>query len=187
MNIALAIIVLLLAGQSVQPAAPTIKGHGIGETFADFIGKEPEKAKDLAICQQPYPYLKGVYSCQALLDAQAGKTASLDARGASFFFRDSKIAVITLLVEGDFDSAKEEAKKKFGDPTSVETIPVHNGFGAQWTERLAIWDTPALYVLLTEDNNPAHSDRRSLLDVHSRAEHDREVREREAKKKNSLD
>jgi hypothetical protein len=167
---------------------PTIKGHLIGESFLDFLAKEPQRKSDLDSCHQPNAsIIKGIYDCQSLLGAENGETSSIRARDADFFFRDRKLQVISALLDTDFDSAEKSAEEKFGRPSDRQIIPMQNGFGAKWNERFITWDTPVLYVTLTEDGNPGRNDQRPFLDVHSRSEHDLEQKERDSKEKSPLD
>jgi hypothetical protein len=51
---------------------------------------------------------------------------------------------------------------------------MQNAMGAKWEDHLCVWDAPALYVSLHEDNNPASQNHHFALVMESRTEHDRE-------------
>lgn len=189
--VAIIAIVISSTGNAQQSTAPpvsqTIKGHSIGESFADFLSKEPKTKTGLAACHGPNEILSGFFDCKSLLGAEKGTGSVLTDADADFRFVEGKLSEINLLVNSTFDEAEKQAEEKFGKPVSRESTPMKNGFGATWSNRSVIWQTPALYAALLEDNNPASGDGRPFLTVSSRAFHDRQMQDVRNASKRALD
>jgi hypothetical protein len=169
----LVVIVLpwALYAQSANVRPVEIKGHFIGESIAELLSKEPEAQQKVNVCEQ-HP---GNPTCDRLLAAvKSGQRAEVSTSSWMNFVLDGgKLVKLTTLVNEGSD-AKADLTKKFGPRSSETAFPMQNALGASWEDHLSVWETPAVYVTLREDNNPASQNHHFVLVVESRAEHARE-------------
>ena len=155
---------------SVRPAE--ISGHFIGESAAEFLGREPEAQQQVTVCEQR----PREPPCDRLLDAvKRGQRAEVSTSGRmNFVLDDGKLVKLTTLVTEDSDLVIADLTTKFGPRSSEMTFPMQNTMGATWKDHLSVWHTPAVYVRLHEDNNPASQNHHLVLVVESQVEHTRE-------------
>src|SRR5258708_1931340 len=69
----------------------------------------------------------------------------------TFNYENGKLAKFSGLMHSRLISS---AIEKLGKPTKDDTLTMHNGFGAEWTDRIYTWTLPNGYVTLYEDNGP---------------------------------
>jgi len=169
-------VVVLLAGlpaglraQAGNAASVEFKGHLIGEGVEDFLRIEPEVRQEVDVCRQQ----RSRQSCARLLEAlNAGGRAEVSTTGSINFVLDGgKLAKLTMLVDESIDTAASDLTQKFGPQTQVTLLPARNSAGAQWDNRLCVWDTPVAYITVYQDNNPSMQDQRLVLTVETHAEH----------------
>jgi len=163
------------------PAKPLgFAGHSIGESVKIFLRLEPEARDELEVCEQHPDQTMCVHLFAAVEKGQRAEIstavpADLDHPEASndtrnFVLDSGQLVKITLSVN---DVA--EVMNTFGKPTSDTVTQHHDDSGAQWENRLRVWEMPSGYVTMDADNNPRLQDHRPLLVLESRAEHDRSV------------
>src|ERR1700732_1576749 len=168
----------LLQTQSA-PAKPLgFAGHNIGESVKIFLRLEPEARDELEVCGQHPDQTMCLHLFAAVEKGQRAEISTavpsdLDHPEVSndtrnFVLDGGQLVKITLSVN---DVA--EVMNTFGKPSSDTVTQYHNDSGAQWENRLCVWEMPAGYVILDADNNPRLQDHRPLLVIESRAEHDR--------------
>jgi hypothetical protein len=160
-----------LCAQTANVKPAEIKGHFIGESIAELLSKEPEVQQDVNVCKQ-HP---GKPTCDRLLAAaKTGKRLEVSTSNWTNFVLDGgKLVKLTTLVNGVSDAVKADLTKQFGPRSSETAFPMQNAIGESWEDHLSVWDTPAVYVGLHEDNNPASQNHHLVLVVESQAEHAR--------------
>ncbi len=169
-SLVLIILPWLLYAQTANVRPVEIKSHFIGESIAELLNKEPEVQQEVNVCeQQPRKPI-----CDRLLAAvKRGQRAEVSTSSwMSFVLDGGKLVKLTTLVN-EVSDAKADLTKQFGPPFSDTAFPMHNAIGASWEDHLSVWDTPAVYVALREDNNPASQNHHFVLVVESRSEHAR--------------
>jgi hypothetical protein len=168
------------AQQSAPAAAPLeIRGHFIGEPVKRFFRLDLEARAEMNVCNQN----PNRPACGRLLDAiEYSKRADIsttvpadpdqpegDRETTNFVLDGGKLVKISMLA-----NAAPEELKSLGRATSEKSIPAHDTSGAKWENHLTIWNTPAVYVSLYLDNNPALQDHRLSLTIEDPAEHARD-------------
>jgi len=145
-------IVLLITSlfllSPVVVAQIAIKGHVVGETFAEYVLKE---GLDLGFCQhlaQLPPKdtrdLKNTQdqreACRGLLVARNGGFAEVK-QGDDWtaVFDGGKLAAISIMTVRDFAGAVEELTRKYGAVTEQTIIVVQNDYGCGFDTRHAKW------------------------------------------------
>jgi hypothetical protein len=171
-----AFILVLFAGlpgglwsQTGSAASIEFKGHLIGEGVADFLRIEPEAQQEADVCNQR----PSRHNCDRLMAALHGSgRAEMSTTGAINFVLDGgKLVKLTMLVDKPMDVATSDLRNRFGPQTKATMLSSQNGAGSKWINWLHIWDTPAIYISLYQDNNPSLQDHRLLIIVESHAEH----------------
>ena len=152
-----------------------MKGHFIGESVAQLLSKEPEVQQQVNACQQHAHQA----ACEQLLGGvNRGQRARISTSNwTSFVIDGDKLVKLQTLVHGSSDVAKADLSAKFGAQSSETAFPMQNAMGARWADHLSVWDTPAVYAGLREDNNPASQNHHLVLVVESREEHAHEREE----------
>lgn len=162
-----------LCAQTENVTTVSIKGHFIGESISELLTREPDVQQQVTACEQR----RSKPICEGLLAAvKRGERAEFsNSRWTSFVVDGGKLVKIRTLLDGTADAAKADLTIKFGTRSSETAFPMQNAMGTGWEDRLSVWDTPAFYVSLREDNNPASQNHHLVLVVESRSEHDRDV------------
>lgn len=158
-----------LCAQTADLKPLEIKGHVIGESIAELLNKEPEVRQKVMVCEQ-HPHQP---TCDGLLAAvRLGQRSEVSTSNwMSFVLEGGKLAKLTTLVNGMADEVKADLTRKFGPQSSETSFPMQNAMGTKWEDHLSVWDMPAVYVGLHEDNNPASQNHHFVLVIESRAEH----------------
>jgi hypothetical protein len=168
----------LLQAQSASVKPLGFAGHNIGESVKIFLRLEPGARDELEVCEQHPDQTMCIHLFAAVEKGQRAELstavpADLDHPEVSndtrnFVLDGGQLVKITLSVN---DVA--EVMNTFGKPSSDTVTQHHNDSGAQWENRLCVWEMPSGYVTLDADNNPRLQDHRPLLVLESRAEHAR--------------
>jgi len=154
----------------VPATAPVeIKGHFIGESVGDFLRIEPEAQQEVDVCREH----KTRSSCDRLLGAlDRGQRTEISTSNSMDFVLDAgRLVKVTVLVRETTDEVAREFTQKLGTAAISTNTPNHSSSGANWQNRLFVWNTAAVYTTLYEDNNPALQDHQPLLVVESQSEH----------------
>jgi hypothetical protein len=161
-----------LCAQTATVKPVEFKGHSIGESVAETLSKEPEVKHQVDECEQ-HPAQP---ACDRLLGAvKRGQRADVSTSSwMSFVLDGGKLVKLTTLVNEDAEAVMADLTKKLGPRSSETLFPMQNTMGAKWEDHLSVWDTPAVYAGLREDNNPASQNHHFVLVVESQAEHARE-------------
>lgn len=149
-----------------------MRGHAIGESVADLLNKEPEVLQQFNACKQrPHDA-----TCNRVLAGfLRGQRARVSTSNwMSFVVDGGKLVKLQTLMHGSPEEAKADLTKRYGPQSSDTAFPMENAMGAKWEDHLSAWDTPAVYVGLREDNNPASQNHHLVLVVESREEQARE-------------
>jgi len=164
----------ILSAQTGDTKPIEIKGHIIGESIAELLSKEPKVQQQVKWCQL-HPIKP---TCDRLLAAveRGGRAEVANSSWMDFVVDSGHLVKLTTLVNEKSD-AVSDLTEKFGPRSSATAFPMRNALGTTWKDHLSVWDTPAVYATLREDNNPASQNHHYVLIVESRAEHDRECAE----------
>ena len=163
-----------LSAQTGDTKPIEIKGHIIGESIAELLSKEPKVQQQVKWCEL-HPIKP---TCDRLLAAveRGGRAEVANSSWMDFVVDSGHLVKLTTLVNEKSD-AVSDLTEKFGPRSSATAFPMRNALGTTWKDHLSVWDTPAVYATLREDNNPASRNHHYVLIVESRAEHDRECAE----------
>ena len=158
-----------LHAQAPAGAPVEIKGHFIGESIGDFLSMEPEAQQEVDVCREH----KTRSSCGHLLGAldRGERTEISTSAGMDFVLDAGRLVKLTVLVRESTDGTTEALTRKFGIPAAETNMANHNSTGANWQNRLFVWNTASAYATLYEDNNPSLQDHQPLLVVESQSEH----------------
>lgn len=78
-----------------------------------------------------------------------------DINERQFYFQSGLLASFSLNLVAGIEVIKNDISSRLGvQPTDV-SVPMHNAFGARWSDVTSAWDTEKLHVTLTQNNNPA--------------------------------
>jgi hypothetical protein len=167
------------------PVKAEIKGHFIGESVAELLGKEPEVRQQVSTCERS----PRKSDCDEMLAAvKSGNRATVSISSWMSFVLDAgRLVKLQTLIPGEFGEINADLTRKFGLRSAETVFPMRNAIGQNWEDRLCVWDTPAVFVGLHEDNNPASQNHHFVLVLESRAEHERDrERSNEAKKSSAM-
>jgi hypothetical protein len=176
---------------NAQTVPLTLMGHTLGESEAT------SRAVVDAICQKEREDLK--VAEQKLmpntnLDQYGGEVMlkyCVKDRLEELTFEAGKLVEFKGRVRGQGEQGNEivlaDAVKKLGQPTLQTILPYHNGFGAQWNDRITEWSlSNGTYVLLIETNDPtSHFVGAPLIEFESQKRHEFKEAEK-ATRPNSL-
>jgi hypothetical protein len=116
-----------------KPAVTYIHKHRLGETFGDWLVIEK-----IDVARSGDQKLTGI------LNTGEGEASRGSGYGTfSWTFHDSKLesAMVGFEVE---QVAQQIAflRQTYGPPSKISNVSVQNGFGAKWTDPVAIWNMP---------------------------------------------
>ena len=177
------------SAQSKEPVSKepvTLKGHQLGETFAEFVAKEPEVQTSLNECEK-----KEGYSITAVLCKQDVKFAqnvlsfrdrtdhfSLSAPGVTpsvlAHFDGGKLVLIGASLKGEYEDIVAEIARR----TGVSPTEAKDG-----VERTASWRTTDILIRVTANS----SDNTRTVTMLTPAEEETEIKLRKAAQKKVLD
>ena len=81
--------------------------------------------------------------------------AGIDPEHRTFLFSEGKLQSFSLTVFAPYADIVEDVTSKV-NAKSVELLtPMHNAYGATWSDPMTTWDTKEIHVSLTESRNPA--------------------------------
>lgn len=180
--------VALMLGTGLQASAADVKaaevrGHVIGESTTDFLRLEPELAQEASQCRE-LVYTPPVEDADRHADVtrtdgpDCGRLLAVLDRGQraeisnsssmEFVLNSGKLVRLTKWVGDAAVDTAADLVKEFGTPSRKTTIAGRDNMGANWKNRLFVWDTADVSVTLYEDNDPSLQDRRTLLILESR-------------------
>lgn len=180
------------AGASAQSNEPvTVKGHQLGETFAEFAAKEPMVAQDFKECSERKGYGVWALTCQ---DPEVAKKAlsSSDridpfvcpfAANVVAHFNGGKLVYVSGQLKAEYSEITLEVTKRLGEPGEEKLDEKTNLMGAKWVVRTRLWTAGDTFVRLIDD--PTEKTR--ILTIESRQEVRREMEAAKTAKKNPLE
>jgi hypothetical protein len=198
--------VLFLSTVCAAGQVPPIKGHVLGETMQQFLTVSSVMRRLVAHCRtNPNELLTDPHasvengdvppSCQDLLNAVDGKGTIAftedfaDVYMAPHFFEfcgevefsDGRLDMLNICLTDPWSDVYSSLIKKFGNPTSTDTIEMQNGYGAIFYYPEATWEKPGYQVKASE--KPLGMMRYVMVELTTTAR----LKQMDADKPNSLD
>jgi len=180
------------AGASAQSnESVTVKGHQLGETFAEFAAKEPTVAQDFKECSERKGYGVWAFTCQ---DPEVAKKALSSSDRTDPFvcpfaasvvahFNGGKLVYVSGELKAEYSEIAAEVMKRLGEPGKETLTEKQNLMGAKWIVRQRVWTVGDTFASLVDD--PTNKAR--VLTVSSREEVEREMQAAKTAKKNPLE
>lgn len=168
---------MLAASSVTAQSTPTMKGHSLGETIADFQGKEP-KAETRKYDHDGTTLITPSSNRVAF---DFGKELKSRLPSSDAAFENGKLVFIQVWINTNpaypefmlFEDAELQLITKFGRTTSSVDDVKQNGFGAIFHHRSDKWDKDAFYATIYEVDQ--HT---SVVTFMTHAEHERDEKSR---------
>jgi hypothetical protein len=191
MKLSHAILAMLLFGGAAQAQEPvTVKGHQLGETFAQFVAKEPAMQKALAACEDPAVDRFSV-AAQFCQDSKM-KTEFLAVRERNVAFKlgaiygaqvvvrfnEGKVVLLAAALKASYSEIALEILKRTNQTGDETLTAVQNKMGAKWEVRTRTWHLGDTTIVLIDD--PGSPETRTLS-MYSQREQDLRQKQEQAK------
>ena len=170
----------LAHAQAAPPSAVQIRGHYIGEPVTRFVKLEVDARDEVDVCRDHPDRVdcihilnavdgKGRAEISTIIPADLFHLTNSDARDSINFTLDGGQLVKLTMSVNDLPALMQS----LGHASSESDAPAQGANGAKWTNHISVWDTPAAYISVYQDNNPVLTDHRPVLVIETPAEHAR--------------
>jgi hypothetical protein len=154
------ILVVLSVTGCLAQSGPTIKGHTLGESIADFISKTNsgprlQKCRDKE-AKHPKKNSQWCKSFIAAVDTGGRFATTLDVESISdtaTFDRGKLVAIHIRTASYGYADMLRDMKTRLGEPSKTEDTVSQNGYGATFHHPRAIWLSNSVCAVLAETGN----------------------------------
>jgi len=167
-SVTLSVLFLFAALAGAQP--PKLKGHVIGESVQRFLEISTVLRFHVDLCRRDPDAIRrqegDTSSCIDLLNAVARAGEDLieedrfnhllmGPKNLDFIgyveFSGGKLTILGVNLEGQWNDLYPNLFKKFGKPTTEDSVEMQNGYGARFSLPQATWVRPSYEVNAHED------------------------------------